>query len=24
VNTGDFEIEWESTSTTLGDLKVSP
>lgn len=24
VNTGDFEIEWESTSTTLGDLKVNP
>ena len=24
VNTGDFEIEWESTSTHLGDLKVSP
>ena len=24
VNTGDFEIEWESTSTPLGDLKVSP
>jgi FtsP/CotA-like multicopper oxidase with cupredoxin domain len=24
VNTGQFEIEWESTSTPLGDLKVSP
>jgi FtsP/CotA-like multicopper oxidase with cupredoxin domain len=24
VNTGDFEIEWEATSTPLGDLKVSP
>ena len=24
VNTGDFEIEWESTNTHLGDLKVSP
>jgi hypothetical protein len=24
VNTGDFEMEWESTSTHLGDLKVSP
>ena len=24
VNTGDFEIEWESTSTPLGDLKVNP
>jgi FtsP/CotA-like multicopper oxidase with cupredoxin domain len=24
VNTGDFEIEWEPTSTPLGDLKVSP
>jgi hypothetical protein len=24
VNTGDFEIEWESTSKQLGDLKVSP
>ncbi len=23
-NTGDFEIEWESTSTHLGDLVVSP
>jgi heme/copper-type cytochrome/quinol oxidase subunit 2 len=24
VNTGDFPIEWESTSTPLGDLKVNP
>ena len=23
-NTGDFEIEWESTSTHLGDLAVTP
>jgi len=24
VNTGSFEIEWESTSTHLGDLTVNP
>ena|ERR1700674_3144933 len=24
VNTGNFEIEWESTSTHLGDLTVNP
>jgi hypothetical protein len=24
VNTGNFDIEWESTSTPLGSLKVNP
>jgi hypothetical protein len=24
VNTGSFELEWESTSTHLGELDVNP